>query len=53
MEEEIDWDQEADNWTRWARTPGHDAYWQYRDDFFDQIVPRPGRCTVEMGCREV
>jgi SAM-dependent methyltransferase len=52
MEEEIDWDQEADRWTAWARTPGHDAYWQYRDAFFDQIVPPPGRCTVELGCGE-
>jgi ubiquinone/menaquinone biosynthesis C-methylase UbiE len=52
MAEEIDWDQEADNWVRWARTPGHDAYWQYRDAFFDQIVPHPGRCTLEVGCGE-
>jgi SAM-dependent methyltransferase len=52
MEEEIDWDQEADNWTRWARTPGHDAYWYYRDRFFDEIVPPAGRCTVEVGCGE-
>jgi len=50
--EEIDWDQEAENWVKWARTPGHDAYWQYRDAFFDQIVPHPGRCTLEVGCGE-
>ncbi len=52
MNEEIDWDQEADNWAKWARTPGHDAYWHYRGAFFDEIVPRPGRCTVEVGCGE-
>jgi len=52
MAEEIDWDQEAENWVKWARTPGHDAYWQYRDAFFDQIVPYPGRCTLEVGCGE-
>jgi SAM-dependent methyltransferase len=52
VEEEIDWDQEADNWARWARTPGHDAYWYYRDAFFDEIVPAAGRCTVEVGCGE-
>ena len=23
------WEQEAENWVRWARTPGHDAYWHY------------------------
>ena len=52
MNEEIDWDQEADNWQKWAQTPGHDAYWHYRGAFFDEIVPRPGRCTVEVGCGE-
>ncbi len=43
---------EAENWVRWARTPGHDAYWYYRDAFFDLIVPTPGRTTVEVGCGE-
>lgn len=52
MDEEIDWEQEADNWVRWARTPGHDAYWQYRDAFYEQIVPSPGRRTLEVGCGE-
>jgi SAM-dependent methyltransferase len=52
MEEEIDWDPEAENWTRWARTPDHDAYWHYRDRFFDEIVPPAGRCTLEVGCGE-
>jgi SAM-dependent methyltransferase len=52
MLEEIDWDQEADRWTTWARTPDHDAYWHYRDSFFDEIVPVAGRCTVEVGCGE-
>ena len=46
------WEVEADNWVRWARTPGHDAYWYYRDAFFDLIVPTPGRRTVEVGCGE-
>jgi hypothetical protein len=23
------WEQEAENWVRWTRTPGHDAYWYY------------------------
>ena len=51
-EEELDWDREADNWVLWARTPDHDAYWQYRDAFFNDMVPAPGRCTVEIGCGE-
>src|SRR5262249_7018014 len=49
---EEDWEAEAENWVRWARTPGHDAYWYYRDSFFDLIVPAPGRRTLEIGCGE-
>jgi ubiquinone/menaquinone biosynthesis C-methylase UbiE len=47
-----EWEEEADNWVRWARTPGHDAYWAYRGSFFDKIVPVPGTRTVEVGCGE-
>src|ERR1700733_13937536 len=52
VDEERDWDREAENWVRWARTPGYDAYWRYRDAFFEQMVPAPGRRTVEIGCGE-
>jgi SAM-dependent methyltransferase len=45
------WEQEAENWLAWARTPGHDAYWDYRDRFFE-LVPEPGRATLEIGCGE-
>ena len=46
------WEEEAEKWVRFARTPGHDAYWYYRDSFFDEIVPSPGRLTLEVGCGE-
>lgn len=49
---EGEWEPEAENWVRWARSPGHDAYWYYRDQFFDTIVPPPGRRTLEIGCGE-
>jgi SAM-dependent methyltransferase len=49
---EAEWEQEAENWLRWARTPGHDAYWYYRDSFLDSIVPPPARRTLEIGCGE-
>jgi SAM-dependent methyltransferase len=45
------WQREADRWTAWTRTPGHDAYWYYRDAFF-RLVPAPGRATLEVGCGE-
>ena len=43
---------QAEAWLRWARTPGHDSYWYFRDAFFDAIVPAPGRLTLEVGCGE-
>lgn len=47
-----EWEQHAASWLQWARTPGHDAYWYYRDGFFDHVVPAPGRATLELGCGE-
>lgn len=47
-----EWEQEAENWIQWARTPGHDSYWYVRDQFFEQIVPPPGRLTLDLGCGE-
>lgn len=47
-----EWEPDAENWVRWARTPGHDAYWYYRDSFFDHLVPGPGGRCVEIGCGE-
>ncbi len=49
---EAHWEQEAQRWMRWARAPGHDAYWRYGPAFFDAIVPQPGRRTLEVGCGE-
>jgi hypothetical protein len=46
------WEWQAEDWARWARTPGHDSYWLFRDLFFDAIVPTPGRLTLEVGCGE-
>ena len=47
-----EWDEEAENWVRWARAPGFDAYWYFRDAFFDSILPRPAGRTLEIGCGE-
>jgi SAM-dependent methyltransferase len=47
-----EWEPEAENWVRWARTPDHDAYWYYRDAFFEDLLPEPGSRTIEIGCGE-
>ena len=46
------WKQEADNWIRWARTPGHDSYWRFHRDQFLELLPSPGKLTVDVGCGE-
>ena len=52
MVEAGEWEPDAENWVRWARTPGHDAYWYYCEGFFADFVPPPGKRTVEIGCGE-
>ncbi len=47
-----EWDAEVENWLRCARTAGFDAYWYYRDAFFDSILPTPRGRTLEIGCGE-
>jgi SAM-dependent methyltransferase len=45
-----DWEREAPNWIRWARETD-DAYGEYSPAFFE-LVPPPGRATLEIGCGE-
>ncbi len=46
------WESQAEAWVRWAREPGHDTYWRFHRDRFLQLVPPPGRLTVDVGCGE-
>lgn len=46
------WEAHADEWVGWARTPGHDSYWLFHRDRFLELLPRPGRLTVDVGCGE-
>jgi SAM-dependent methyltransferase len=46
------WEGEAERWVRWAREPGHDSYWRFHRDRFLELVPPPGRLTVDVGCGE-
>ena len=43
------WDSHAENWIRWARTPGHDSYWRFHRRAFLDLVPDPGRLTLDVG----
>jgi ubiquinone/menaquinone biosynthesis C-methylase UbiE len=46
------WEQEAENWVRWVRRPGHDSYDHFNGAAFFEIVPAPGRATLDVGCGE-
>jgi SAM-dependent methyltransferase len=48
---DADWEREAASWIAWARTPGHDSYWYYGSAFRD-LLPPPGRRTLDLGCGE-
>ena len=45
------WEDRAAGWIAWARTPGHDDYWLFRDAFFD-LLPDAGGTALEIGCGE-
>src|SRR5262249_30767550 len=46
------WEENARDFIEWARTPGHDSYWRFHRDLFLEIVPPPGRRTLDLGCGE-
>jgi SAM-dependent methyltransferase len=46
------WENVAAEWVRWARAPGHDSYWQFHGERFFELVPSPGKLTIDVGCGE-
>lgn len=46
------WESEARNWARWARTPEHDFYWNFGRQNLLELLPPPGRRTLDLGCGE-
>jgi SAM-dependent methyltransferase len=47
------WEAEARNWVRFARTPEHDSsFWKFGLPHLLDILPPPGRLTVDLGCGE-
>jgi SAM-dependent methyltransferase len=47
-----EWERHAAGWIAWAREPGLDSYWRYNRDAFMEVVPAPGRRTLDLGCGE-
>lgn len=45
------WTKAADKWVAWARQPGHDAFWAYRDHLANYIGEGSGQ-ALEVGCGE-
>jgi SAM-dependent methyltransferase len=46
------WEANADDWTAWARQPGHDSYWRFHREVFLGLVPPPAGLTLDVGCGE-
>jgi SAM-dependent methyltransferase len=46
------WEEHAAEFIAWARTPGHDSYWLFHRDQFLDLLPAPGRRTLDLGCGE-
>ena len=47
------WEQQADAWAAFARTPGHDhAHERANFPPFLELLPSPGRRTLDLGCGE-
>jgi SAM-dependent methyltransferase len=45
------WTRFAAEWTAWARAPGHDAFWSYRDAFVEFVGAGKG-AALDIGCGE-
>jgi SAM-dependent methyltransferase len=46
------WERWAERWATWSRRPDHDAYWRESGPPFFDLLPEPGRLTLDLGCGE-
>jgi SAM-dependent methyltransferase len=46
------WERWAERWALWARRPNFDGYWRDSGPPFLELLPQPGRRTIEIGCGE-
>lgn len=48
----MSYEPKADAWLAWTRTPGHDVYDDFSGPALLDVLPAPGRATLEIGCGE-
>lgn len=48
----MSYEDRAEAWLAWTRTPGHDVYDRFNGPAFAKLLPPPGRATLELGCGE-
>lgn len=47
------WEAKARDWARFARSPEHDHFfWSFNGPRFLELIPAPGRITLDLGCGE-
>jgi RimJ/RimL family protein N-acetyltransferase/2-polyprenyl-3-methyl-5-hydroxy-6-metoxy-1,4-benzoquinol methylase len=47
------WEDNAEQWLAWARTPGQDVYYfKLNLPAFEALLPPPGKRTLDVGCGE-
>lgn len=53
MSQEKSWEEQAREWARFARSPEHDHFfWHFNGPRFLDLVPPPGRLTLDVACGE-
>jgi SAM-dependent methyltransferase len=48
----VAWEEHASSWVAWARESAHESYWLFHRDLFSELLPPPGRKTLDLGCGE-
>lgn len=47
------WEENAQDWIAWARTPDHDVFhWRFNFPWFQELLPDAGDRTLDVGCGE-
>lgn len=53
MSRDKTWDEQAERWAQFARSPQHDHFfWEFNGPRFLELIPAPGRATLDVACGE-